>query len=1104
MSPRLRAALPFALTLSVAGLVRADDGGLPEGGAFPDAGVLDAGPLPDAASFPDAGSQTGTDAAAFPDASGSAGSGGGGAGGADPGYPVADSGTPDAILAMPCTAWDEPLHCLMAEGLVYDRTVQLPIAFDWDTGWVPGGSPVQVRFYVKLPAYTHVGMKGSLQTTWPKSLDLDPLGLRATGQLDFDYGLQIGAKAKIKIAGFGWEGDIPYLPNFDFHMKGVRLFDPWAFDPGTKASGYTPKLTLFKVPITDIIVKIPGISGGIELDVQGELQVKYRTDKIVITPHKTPSKGPTPPVTQPDASTIHPWVQGAWAEYKVHPEGTVTYVGTLHLVPALYVEVLGKKLSIPVGFDYPISLTLDEQTWIFDDQLVHVPLPDVRLPKGVTGDVIPFGPVEAGDQKIIELKFPNIGEAKAKATASLDKKTDFSLLGSSATFGPGEDGSISVRFSPKSAGTKTAKLTVTTNDPDTPEIALTLSGDGYFPDAPPAGTGGSTGGKGGSANGAAGSGAGPEAPGGPKVVDDPNQEGGCGCEVPARDHGGALALAGGLALAAGLRRRAHRCRERALPQDPCEPPPDRDHSLGESMTRRLFRSLVVSCATITASSIAFAADPPCDPTTYSCVIANNSAPVKLAKTMTDVPFQNKLNSGWVGCGSNQNESCTGAPSQKCTIGACVQAAMNDSKVEIAMQSLYDVSWTPAEPGKLKVTPRPKTNSGNLKVTYTLTPLIGIHIDAFGFNGTVALNPTDILAALGVPDVTKGFNSPANCSAPFDPYSFASPPSWKCHAEGFNDVFAIPLSQLTGLFGLDVGEYIELDLKLQAGTKTDFTWTTTDLQMDTLSPKITAAVSSGNIQYSGEDELDLNVWATGILGYSGSTEIRPAVTVKSVAGIKLGNGLTINVPVGAEVPFAGQVPNIQLTKTSVNIPLPNILVNTGGIAFGEAAVGQSVVKKLKIQNTGKLLLKATVSSTDPSFSFDKTKLDIPARVDATPGSYDLTITFIPKKVGGAPATMKIASNDVDEPLLEIPLTGAGTGDEPAGTGGSGGAPAAGGSGGTPATGGAGGKKSAPQVQEDDSDAAGGCHCQVVGERGAPLGGLVLGAVGLFLGLRRRRA
>lgn len=1092
MSSRLRAAAAAFLTLSVAGLVRADDGGLPEGGAFPDAGVLDAAPLPDAASFPDAGSQTGTDAAAFPDASGSAGSsGGGGAGGGMDTYPVADSGTPDAILAMPCSDWNEPLHCLMAEGLTYDRKVQLPIAFDWDTGWIPGGSPVQVRFYVKLPAYTHVGMQGSLQTTWPKSLELDAIGTRATGHLDFDYGLQIGAKAKVKILGFGWEGDIPYFPNFDFHMKGNRLFDPWAWDPGTKASGYTPKLTLFQIPITDIIIPIPGLSGGIELDVQGELQVKYRTDKVVITPHKTPSKGATPPVTKPDATTQHPWVQGAWAEYKVHPEGTVTYIGTLHLVPALYVELLGKKLAIPLGFDYPISLTLDEQTWVFDDQLVHVPLPDVRLPKDVTGESIPFGKVPTGDQKIITLKFPNIGEAKAKATAALDKKTDFTLLDSSATFGPGEEGSISVRFSPKGAGTKTAKLTLTTNDPDTPEIALTLSGEGFFPDAPPAGNGGSGSGTGGSGTGAGtGAGAGQNAPGGPQQVDDPNQSGGCGCEIPSRHGGASFAILGGLAFAVWSRSRNRRS-SRTL--------------LGDLMNRRrIFASLVAFGAATTASSFAFAADPPCDPTTYTCVIANSSAAVKLGKTMTDVPFQNKLNSGWVGCGGG-GTSCMSAPAGSCTIGACVEAAMNDSKVEIGMQSFYDVSWL--EPGKLKVTPRPKVNSGNLKVTYALTPLIGIHIDAFGFKGTVALNPTDILAALGVPDVTKGFSSPANCTQAFDPYSFASPPSWKCHAEGFNDVFAIPLSQLTGLFGLDIGEYIELDLKLQAGTKTDFTWTTTDLQMDTLTPKITASAPSGYIQYSGEDELDLNVWATGVLGYAGSTEIKPAVTVKSVAGIKLGSGLTIDVPVGAEVPFMGQVPNIQLTKTSVNIPLPNVLVNTAGIDFGTVGVGASSTKKLKIQNTGKLLLKATISSTDASYSFDKTKLDVPARVDATPGSYDLTINFIPKKAGGAPATLKIASNDVDEPLIEIPLTGTGDGmGSPQGTGGSApsGTGGAAGAAGTATTGGAAGKKANPQVQEDDANEAGGCHCRAAGVEGSPLAGLAVGAIGLFLGLRRRRA
>ena len=518
---------------------------LPEAGSFPEAGSLDAGALPDAASFPDAGGQNAPDAAAFPDAAsvpdGSMGMGGSSQGGP---IPVADSGTPDALLAIPCADPVEPLKCLFADPLIFDKTVKLPIAFDWDTGWIPGGSPLQVRFYVKLPAFTHVKMQGSFETTWPESLRLFPQPGRFA-VVNFDYGLEIGAKVKLafKIFGqdIGWEGDIPYVPQVNFHVVGNKTFDPWGWAPGATASGFTPPLTLFQLPITDLIIPIPGISGGLELDVQGELAVTYTTEKISIKPNtNTPAKGPTPPVTKPDASTQHPWVDGAYAEYFVHPEGTVKYVGTLHLIPEIYVEVLGKKFAIPIGVDFPISLTLDEQQWVFDDQLVHVPLPNIQPPTLPMG--IDFGKVPVGDQKTISVKLPNIGEARARMVGSLPAGTSFKLLDSSAEFNLGESGEIKVRYQPKSQGPSSTKLRLDTNDPDRPVIEVPLVGEGVGGDLPnyqpdDAGSGG--GAQGGSGGGPTGPGN--NVPGGPNGTagaastptadDEVGQAGSCGCRV---------------------------------------------------------------------------------------------------------------------------------------------------------------------------------------------------------------------------------------------------------------------------------------------------------------------------------------------------------------------------------------------------------------------------------------------------------------------------------------------------------------------------------------------------------------------------------------------
>lgn len=387
--------------------------------------------------------------------------------------------------------------------MAYKKKVELPIAFDWDTGWIPDGSALQVRLYAKLPAYSLVEMQGGVFATWPNSITIEPFGLRGTGKLQFDYGLQIGAKAKFSVSvlgkDYGWEGDIPFVPKVDFHVAGYRGFDPWAWEPGVLASGYTPKLTLFTIDITDAFIPIPGIGGGISLDVQGELGVRYTTKRIVVQPtNGTVTTEVDKDVTGPDQVATHKWQQGAWGEYLIHPEGTMEYGGIIHLIPSFYIEILTKKFSIPI-YDFEYGIDIDKQDWVFEDQLVHIPLPDVRAPvenRFVTGDVT------LGEFQVIEIPISNIGEAIARLDAEVDHPS-FKLMDTFAEIEPGKDTKIRVRYAPSKLGVTEGKLKITSNDPDQPEFVFDLEGNavapppdpdpppGTKPNKPPANTGGS-------------------------------------------------------------------------------------------------------------------------------------------------------------------------------------------------------------------------------------------------------------------------------------------------------------------------------------------------------------------------------------------------------------------------------------------------------------------------------------------------------------------------------------------------------------------------------------------------------------------------------------
>jgi hypothetical protein len=92
---------------------------------------------------------------------------------------------------------------------------------------------------------------------------------------------------------------------------------------------------------------------------------------------------------------------------------------------------------------------------------------------------IEFGSVKVGKKATKTLKIMNNGTGDLVVALSVLDGTHFSIQGSSSVIiKPKKSYTLKVLFTPKSAGSKTATLTIASNDSDSPTIDISLSGTG--------------------------------------------------------------------------------------------------------------------------------------------------------------------------------------------------------------------------------------------------------------------------------------------------------------------------------------------------------------------------------------------------------------------------------------------------------------------------------------------------------------------------------------------------------------------------------------------------------------------------------------------------
>lgn len=431
-------------------------------------------------------------------------------------------------------------------------------------------------------------------------------------------------------------------------------------------------------------------------------------------------------------------------------------------------------------------------------------------------------------------------------------------------------------------------------------------------------------------------------------------------------------------------------------------------------------------------------------------------------------------------------------------------------VDMSKRASVQVRWPTPDAFVVELVP-PTNNDGTFSVTHTLTPEIGLYLDlgAIGLGQTeINLDTTDLINL--IPGAQ--FNYTASGSESFSPWGFDGVTT-KVEGTDLNNsqLFSITFQELGNLIGTsNFSGIIEGDIGLNATTDTDFTYTTTEIQViGATGGPITDQDGSTQLPITGEpgDFLQFRIAPSGTIDYSGQLEFFPRIGITSVAGIPISLNFAINAA-KIDVPYSSDPIPVDFPGSTVKIPLPNVFVPGSFLDFGKIEIGDRSDKTVLIDNTGELGASLSFESNNDQFLLEQTA----TTMGPGPSEYELKVTFRPTTKGTQMGTITVRSNDPNEPEQTFDVYGFGDGDEiPNYAGGSGGQPpsyggtGAGGTGGVGGVGASGGDSFAlPPPAGAGAGDDGGCGCSVPGDDTRNAGGLAfLLLVGVAGSWRRRR-
>src|SRR5262249_20802134 len=119
--------------------------------------------------------------------------------------------------------------------------------FNWDSGLVPSGVPVQVE--LSVTAAGKVSVDAGADQGGPADKPT-VVGRRGSGELKIEGGFKLTGRLKADLTGLRYDGNIPGLDNTDLKFHGETAFDPFLLG-GAKATATAeiPETMLPPIPL---------------------------------------------------------------------------------------------------------------------------------------------------------------------------------------------------------------------------------------------------------------------------------------------------------------------------------------------------------------------------------------------------------------------------------------------------------------------------------------------------------------------------------------------------------------------------------------------------------------------------------------------------------------------------------------------------------------------------------------------------------------------------------------------------------------------------------------------------------------------------------------